>query len=272
MNKKECKIIQDLLPNYIESLTTKETNEFIDNHLVECKECKKTLDAMKKNTVNEQKSAKKQIDYLKKYRRKMIYLKVLIAFVVVFVLIFFGVRFYQLKIISKIFDHNIDYNIGNNYKLIQRDGRTGAITEMLYKDGISYLKLNDKGDFWENENTKYMIIEDENKYLILDKKSPPLGLDSRISFGTYGLFNTEKKSDLLKLILTKGIDIHEEEYGDYQCYVINFEGEKIWVDKETMFIIRNDYAGQTTEYKVETNIVMENDVKLPNLENYTKIN
>ena len=48
MNKKECKIIQDLLPNYIESLTTKETNEFIDNHLVECKECKKTLDAMKK--------------------------------------------------------------------------------------------------------------------------------------------------------------------------------------------------------------------------------
>ena len=272
MNKKDCKIIQDLLPNYIENLTTKETNEFINTHLVDCKECKETLDNMKKNTDNEQKSAKKQIDYLKKYRRKMTCLKILIAFAIIFILIFFGVRLYQFKIISEIFDHNIDYDIGNNYKLTQRDGRTGATTEMLYKDGTSYLKFYDKGSIWENENTKYMIIESENKYLILDKKSPPLGLDSRISLGTYGLFNTEKKSDLSKLILTKGIDIHEEKYGNYQCYVINFEGEKIWVDKETMFIIRDDYAGQTTEYKVETNIVTDNDVKLPNLENYTKIN
>ena len=31
--KKECKVVQDLLPNYIEGLTTKETNEFIEEHL-----------------------------------------------------------------------------------------------------------------------------------------------------------------------------------------------------------------------------------------------
>lgn len=28
--KKDCKIVQDLLPNYIENLTNEETNKFID--------------------------------------------------------------------------------------------------------------------------------------------------------------------------------------------------------------------------------------------------
>ena len=39
--KKDCKIVQDLLPNYIENLTNEETNKFIDEHLKECNECQK---------------------------------------------------------------------------------------------------------------------------------------------------------------------------------------------------------------------------------------
>ena len=34
--KRDCKIIQDLLPNYIEKLTNEETNNFIEEHLKEC--------------------------------------------------------------------------------------------------------------------------------------------------------------------------------------------------------------------------------------------
>ena len=37
--EKECKIVQDLLPNYLEKVTTEETNEFIENHIGKCKEC-----------------------------------------------------------------------------------------------------------------------------------------------------------------------------------------------------------------------------------------
>ena len=38
INKRECKIVQDLLPNYIDKLTADDTNEFIENHLKECEE------------------------------------------------------------------------------------------------------------------------------------------------------------------------------------------------------------------------------------------
>ena len=47
--KKDCKIVQDLLPNYIEKLTTEETNQFIEEHLKECDECKTVLENMQKD-------------------------------------------------------------------------------------------------------------------------------------------------------------------------------------------------------------------------------
>ena len=47
--KKECKIVQDLLPNYIDKLTNEETNTFIEEHLKECDNCNKILADMQKN-------------------------------------------------------------------------------------------------------------------------------------------------------------------------------------------------------------------------------
>ena len=45
--KNECKIVQDLLPNYVEGLTNEETNLFIEEHLRECNTCKKMFNNMK---------------------------------------------------------------------------------------------------------------------------------------------------------------------------------------------------------------------------------
>ncbi len=38
--KSDCKLVEDLLPNYIEEMTLKETNKFIEQHLKKCQECK----------------------------------------------------------------------------------------------------------------------------------------------------------------------------------------------------------------------------------------
>ena len=46
MKEKECKIVQDLLPNYIEKLTNEETNQFIEEHIEQCEECKEKLKKM----------------------------------------------------------------------------------------------------------------------------------------------------------------------------------------------------------------------------------
>lgn len=42
-NNNECKIVEDLLPMYVDNLTNDVTNKFIEDHLAKCPECKQKL-------------------------------------------------------------------------------------------------------------------------------------------------------------------------------------------------------------------------------------
>lgn len=72
--KKDCKIVQDLLPTYIEGLTSNETTEYIEEHLKNCEDCKKVYESMKMNEAKEE-SIDKDVDYFKKYNKKLKLLK-----------------------------------------------------------------------------------------------------------------------------------------------------------------------------------------------------
>lgn len=270
MNRLDCKLVQDLLPNYLENMTTAETNSFIEKHFEECKDCKKSAEMMKKEMKFDGKTEKKKIDYLKKYKHRMLILKIVIAIVLVFIVFVLMVKGYQFYTIFRIYEHNSEYYIGNNYKIISRDSISGLTSELLYKDGVSYVK-NENGAIWEDKKHKYMIIFDKNQYLELDIDSVPKPLDETITLQTFGIFDVENKWQLLQSILTKNLDIHEEEYRNHKCYVILIEGEKIWVDKDTLFIVRDDYEGNTIEYYIEIDTVQENDIGIPDLKGYTKI-
>lgn len=70
MNKKlQCNIVNDLLPLYMDDLTSEETNSFIKKHLEECQNCQneyRTFKAELSNSANRNNAAKMQeIDYLK---------------------------------------------------------------------------------------------------------------------------------------------------------------------------------------------------------------
>lgn len=67
-------VFKDLAPNYIDHLTSSETNELMENHLEKCEECRNYLDHMRENYLlenrEEKKNEKKDIDYMKKVRLK----------------------------------------------------------------------------------------------------------------------------------------------------------------------------------------------------------
>jgi hypothetical protein len=69
--KKEltCSIVQDLLPNYIEMLTSEETNYEIEHHLDICEECKKVYEQMGADIVNIEKAPLIEVKFLKKVKR-----------------------------------------------------------------------------------------------------------------------------------------------------------------------------------------------------------
>ena len=47
MNKIPCEVVRDLLPSYIDGLTSGTTNQIIEEHLEECDACREMLQAMR---------------------------------------------------------------------------------------------------------------------------------------------------------------------------------------------------------------------------------
>lgn len=69
-NDLQCNIVKDLLPLYMDELTSEETNSFIKKHLEECPNCRneyRTFKAELSNSANRSNDTKiQEIDYLKK--------------------------------------------------------------------------------------------------------------------------------------------------------------------------------------------------------------
>lgn len=82
--KRDCKIVQDLLPNYIEKLTDEVTNEFIEKHIATCKECRAILRDMNGEVKLEHIDQDNEIKYLKGVNKRV---KMTIAIISLIVII-----------------------------------------------------------------------------------------------------------------------------------------------------------------------------------------
>ena len=70
MSKIPCEMIQDLLPSYIDELTSDVTNREIEAHMTECQQCKNVLEQMKTPDMEPVEKEVKEIDFLKKTKKK----------------------------------------------------------------------------------------------------------------------------------------------------------------------------------------------------------
>jgi predicted anti-sigma-YlaC factor YlaD len=66
----KCEVVRDILPLYVDNLTSEVTNKEIEKHLNECKECKGVELMMRNEIVNEQaKTLDKEVDFLKTIKK-----------------------------------------------------------------------------------------------------------------------------------------------------------------------------------------------------------
>ena len=67
-------VFRDLIPVYIENLTSEETNKQIEKHMEQCEDCRQYVKDMQEDLLitdtHEQKKEKRNIDFLKKVRSK----------------------------------------------------------------------------------------------------------------------------------------------------------------------------------------------------------
>ena len=71
-NKIPCDVIRDLLPSYVDELTSETSNTLIMEHMKGCETCRKTLASMQGGLpfAEEAEKARREIDFLKKNKRR----------------------------------------------------------------------------------------------------------------------------------------------------------------------------------------------------------
>ena len=281
---KNCKIFQDLLPAYIEKITSEETNRFMEEHLNSCEECKKAYEEMTSELEKDAVKNTEVVKTIKKYKRKIRNLKIFIWTVLVLIILavlgWIGFRFY---VVREALTHNIDYPAtGNNYRLEEYEESIERY-QMHYTTYVGEGKLKKVyGDrvleYWEKDEhyyideatqTYYIVHEDlrQHEYLnipicVID------GMEDLVENGKINYFKTLKFA-----IFTKNLKIQIEPFRAKSYFVIKNEktNDKIYLDTNTFFAERVLEKGHSTEYRTLTSSVSWYEITKPDLTEYTLI-
>ena len=90
-----CEMIQDLIPSYVEEICSKVSKEYVEEHIAECRECKKIVQLYKEKDFSAESLEKKQLDGFKKLKKKVT-LQNVVSYGLVLLLIGFGI--YSLEV------------------------------------------------------------------------------------------------------------------------------------------------------------------------------
>lgn len=120
-NNLTCEVVEDLMPSYIDELTSETTNKAVREHLAQCEKCSAKLENMKEPYSQEKiEKEKKEIDFLKKNRKKNIR-TILLSFITVILVV--AVAFCTLPYMEseKLFEDDLYYDLefdGRTFRLI----------------------------------------------------------------------------------------------------------------------------------------------------------
>lgn len=299
--KKECKIVQDLLPSYIDNLTTKETKDYIDEHLENCQECKEILKGMKKDfNLNIPKKDNREVKYIKKFNKKINILKFIILLAIAIFIIITARKVIIISNLSKNAEKTIntenfhtatysyhleDYSKTEVFSL--KDKKKIIMTQVKDNTVNKITMFAKKSESTNKENDKYIAnIYRETKDRKNGEIEKVVNLNQEIEIFVNPQ-NVTKTENYLQLIIYSMISsIKNTTFNGQECYYIsNFKNvdskldEGAYINKSTGLPISSiayEYKNPdgtrgrvpTSDYVYEFNVVKEEEFKEPNIEEY----
>ncbi len=282
-NKKDCKIIIDLLPAYIDNLLSEESKNLVENHLKTCETCQKTYSEMTSEIQKEDIQNTENIKIIKKYKRKIKILKTLIVVAILVVLVIgLSILGFRYSIVKNALLRNIHYDVGGNFRIEEYEDSIERyeyhITTYFAKDKMKKVKGNQVLEYWE-DNEHYYIDEENKTYFI---KNENIYENNTIHIPILVLPEMENLVDekginslsILKFLLDSNITIQKEGFRAKEYYIIKDmqKGIKVYFDKDTFFAERVvKSSNETTEYRTLTSSVGWREVTKPDLSSYTLV-
>ena len=288
--ERKCKLVQDLLPSYIDGVTSEDTKNFVEEHLKECKDCKKYFEEMNsefdKNVVKDAETVKE----IKKYKRKIFRLKFVVTAVVLAIVgVVVGNLGFKYYIVKNAIKANANNNRISNIRIEEYE-------ESIEKNKdytITYLSNNIMkkvhGDecieFWDGNEHYYIDNENKTYYIVNENivNEETLELNYKINLDINVIPEMKEIIDedgndffnIMKFILTtEDLVIGKEGFRDTEYYIIKdaLEHRRMYFDMDDFFIQKSQLNQERcTEYRMLKDSARWHDVKKPDLSGYKKV-
>lgn len=266
--KRDCKIIQDLLPNYIEKLTNEETNKYVEEHLNECSECKQIFENMQKDLkFSNQKRDAREVKYIKKFNKKLKLLRNILIIIVALFIIIVGRKTFIITSLSNKAQKSQD---SQNYYMKLESYNSGKmrITEAYYKQEKTLVKINSYSQD-EGEINKILYKSGEERFSVIDNGETKIYKKiGDISVRPVAFASEFFLENLFTAITT---NISKVELNGNKCYLIRDGNTEKFIDVNTGLAIKiiDNADNITVDYKYEFDNVKDSDVARPDTTGYT---
>ena len=268
--KRDCKIVQDLLPNYIEKLTSEETNSYIDEHLKECTECKNVLENMQKELkVNNPKREEREVKYIKKFNKKFKVLRNILVIILVLFIIIVGRKTF---ILTSLENKAQERQNSQNYYLKLESYSEGkmTITEAYYKEEKSLVQITTFSKALGEVNL-ILYKSGEEKFSLIDNGETKVFQKMGDISVRPVAFTSNSFFENLYTAITTSVD--KIELDGKECYMIRDGNTEKFIDVNTGLAIKmiDNQNNRTVDYKYEYGVVKDTDVERPDTTEYTII-
>lgn len=175
MNK-DCEIVRDMIPLYIDDVCSNGTKELVKKHLENCNECQEIFQTMRKNEKNENSNEKESLksfnNKIKKNKIKAIVIS-LIVFVIVIILIKY---IYSCILFNYIINKAQKFSKSNNMYIQSMENSLGDevfVAKEYYKNGkFKVVYATYRNDGIEMLYTKYTSVDsDESIFIYPDNRA-----------------------------------------------------------------------------------------------------
>ena len=158
---------------------------------------------------------------------------------------------------------NLSSNLGNNYKIIRSGFGEGT---KYVKDDI-VLQKNGRNGILSYDGKGYVILYELKEYQELELELQIFS-DVNITIMDFLTLSENEVNSFIKMaefVLLENVKLNEDKINDKECYTLscNNSSVKIWFDKESKILVKEEYSGSTSLVNVEIGTVTDEDVKLP---------
>lgn len=183
--KKECEIVQDLLFSYNDGVLSKSSIELVENHLKNCKLCQNRLKEIKSD-ISKNSDDKKEVDYLKKVRKKLNKKTILITISTLLLVIIIVLN------IMVFVNYN---NVASNMQIYLEDGISQeelSQIEQKIKDNYSDVEIIYKSKEEELNEFKEKFSDNPNLLADYNNSNNPLPASYIVKANLKNIKNIEK--------------------------------------------------------------------------------